>query len=121
MDLWLERRITGVPKRPGTIIKKLYETVNHPAFGLSCHLGAWEGTEEENREIDRMAAPWVSHAHIDWRICTGGLLEEKLANLWNIGYKGYYSVEHHTGRDEYSEVAIQLAHVRKTLERLQQG
>ena len=44
------------------------------------------------------------------------LLTEKLANLWQVGYQGYYSVEHHTGRDEYTEVAIQLALVWSKLE-----
>lgn len=109
------------PEKSWPNIKRLYEAVDHPAFGLSCHLGAWEGTEEENREIDRLAAPWVSHTHIDWKICTGDLLGEKLANLWNAGYSGYYSVEHHTGRNEYSDVAIQLALLRRALEALQGG
>jgi len=50
-----------------------------------------------------------------------GPLEEKLANLWNVGYQGYYSVEHHSGKDEYVEVAIQLARVREVLEQFRDG
>ena len=90
--------------------------VDHPGFGLSCHIGAWRGTDEEKDQADREVAPWVCTTHIDWRICTGPMLREKLANLWDAGYDGYYCVEHHSGKDEYREVAIQLALVRNELE-----
>lgn len=105
------------PEKAWPNLRRLYEAVDHEAFGLSCHIGAWEGDEEDNRIADRESAPWVCHTHIDWSICTGPLLTEKLANLWRVGYEGYYSVEHHTGKNEYAEVAIQLALVRSTLER----
>lgn len=45
----------------------------------------------------------------------------KLKNLWNVGYKGYYSVEHHSAKNEYSEVAIQLTKVRDVLDKLHTG
>jgi len=105
------------PEKSWSNMQKLYKAVDHPALGLSCHLHSWAGSEEEKRIADREAAPLVSHTHIDWNICTGPLLEEKLANLWNAGYEGYYSVEHHTGENEYSEVTVQLAMVRRMLER----
>ena len=108
------------PERRWENYQKLYHAVDHPAFGLSCHLGAWDGTEEEKRRADRECAPWVCSTHIDWNVCTGPLLEEKLANLWNAGYQGYYSVEHHSGKDEYREVAIQVALVRNVLERFRE-
>jgi len=104
------------PEKSWSNMQQLYHAVDHPAFGLSCHIGSWTGSDEEKRVADREAAPWVCHTHIDWTICTGPLREEKLANLWNVGYEGYYSVEHHTGENEYAEVAIQLALVRRTLE-----
>lgn len=62
-------------------------------------------------------APWVAHTHIDCNVCEGPL-EEKLRNLWNAGYQGYYSVERHSGRNEYVEVATQLARVRGMLDQL---
>ena len=105
------------PEKRWDNYQKLYHAVDHPAFGLSCHLGSWAGTEEEIRTADRECAPWVNSTHIDWNVCTGPHLKEKLANLWNAGYEGYYSVEHHTAKDEYREVAIQLALVRNQLER----
>jgi sugar phosphate isomerase/epimerase len=108
------------PERTWSHYQKLYRAVDHPAFGLSCHIGSWAGTEEEVRQADRECAPWVSHTHIDFSICTGPLLEEKLMNLWKVGYAGYYSVEHHSAKDEYREVAIQLALVRNLLERFRE-
>jgi len=97
-------------------LEKLYKTVDHRAFGLSCHLGGWGGSEADRAEADRKVAPWVWHTHIAWNI-TEGPLEEKLANLWKAGYQGYYSVEYHAAKDEYAQVAIQLSKVRAVLER----
>jgi sugar phosphate isomerase/epimerase len=101
-------------------MQKLYQAVNHPAFGISCHIGGWAGSEQDKALADREVAPWACHTHIDWSICEGPL-EEKLRNLWNAGYAGYYSVEHHSAKREYANVAIQLAKVRAVLERLRTG
>ena len=101
-------------------LQKLYKAVSHPGFGLSIHVGGWPGSEADKAAADREVAPWVCHTHIPWNI-TEGPLEEKLANLWNTGYGGYYSVEHHSGLNEYAEVAIQLAKVRDVLERFRAG
>ncbi len=103
-------------------LQKLYRAVNHPGFGLSIHVNAsWAGTQAEKDVADREVASWVSHTHLDFGLTTGPLLEEKLANLWNAGYDGYYSIEHHSGKDEYPEVAVQLARVRSVLERFRTG
>jgi sugar phosphate isomerase/epimerase len=103
-------------------LQKLYRAVDHPGFGLSIHVnGSWAGTQEEKDLADREVAPWVSHTHLDFGLTTGPRLEEKLANLWNAGYTGYYSIEHHSGKDEYPEVAIQLARVRSVLDRFRNG
>ena len=105
------------PERVWSNLKRVYEAVDHPGFGVSCHIGGWAGTPEEAAEADRLVAPWVSHTHIAWNICQGPLME-KLRNLWDAGYEGYYSVEHHSAENEYSEVDIQLAKVRDALQRL---
>ncbi|HEX2184307.1 MAG TPA: TIM barrel protein [Chloroflexota bacterium] len=104
------------PEKHWSNLKKLYEAVDHPGFGISCHIGGWAGTDEEKAEADRLVAPWVCHTHFPWNI-TEGPLEERMANLRDAGYQGYYSVEHHKGRDEYGEVAVQLARVRAVLAR----
>jgi sugar phosphate isomerase/epimerase len=92
-------------------MQKLYRAVDHPGFGISCHIGGWQGTDQEKDEADRLAAPWICHTHFPWNI-TEGPLQEKMKNLRDAGYQGSYSVEHHTGKDEYAEVAVQLARVR---------
>ncbi len=99
-------------------LKKLYEAVDHPAFGISCHIGGWHGAQAE--EADRLVAPWVCHTHFAWNI-TEGPLEEKMQNLRDVGYQGSYSVEHHSGKNEYANVAIQLDRVRAVFDRWRNG
>ena len=99
-------------------LKKLYDAVDHPAFGLSIHLGGWKGTAEEKVAWDREAAPFALHTHIDWNITQGEDLEARLAPFWRAGYPGYYSVEHHSGENEYRNVEIQLERVREALQKL---
>ncbi len=110
------------PEKMWPNLKAVYEAVDSPAFGVSCHFHGWGGTEEEKIAADRAVAPWVCHTHIPWNICLDpAMLKEKLSNLWNVGYKGYYSVEHHSGKDELTEVAIQIALVRDMLDKLRRG
>jgi sugar phosphate isomerase/epimerase len=104
------------PEKTWANLKKLNEAVDHPAFGLSIHLGGWSGTEEEKTEADHAVASWVCHTHFPWNI-TEGPLEDRMAALRDAGYSGYYSVEHHSAKNEYAEVAIQLARVRDVLQR----
>jgi len=101
-------------------MQKLIKAVDHPGFGICVHIGGWVGTQEEKDLADRESAPYTCHTHIPWNIVEGPLTE-KLKNLWDTGYQGSYSVEHHTGRDEYAEVAIQLAKVRAVLESFRTG
>lgn len=108
------------PEKRWSNLKKMYEAVDHPGFGVSNHLGSWAGPEEEQEKADELVAPWASHTHIAWYIANGPLLE-KLSNLWEAGYDGYYSVEHHSGEDEYTEIGIQIAKVRDALHKLRTG
>jgi sugar phosphate isomerase/epimerase len=101
-------------------LKKVYQAVNHPALGLSIHIGSWVGAPEDATATDREAAPLACHTHLDWNICEGPL-EEKLAIFRNAGYTGYFSIEHHSMTNEYTNVAVQLAHVRNVLERFRTG
>ena len=102
------------PEKIWSNTKKLLEAVDHPAFGLSCHIGGWGGPDAE--EADRLAAPFVLHTHFPWNI-TEGPLVEKMTILRDAGYQGYYSAEHHTAENEYTEVAVQLAKIRDVLDR----
>lgn len=98
--------------------KRVHEAVDSPAYGVMLHIGHWiEGHEDEG---DRLVAPWVFHTHVDWRITTT-CLAEKMAILRDAGYQGYWGVEHHSGKNEYGEVAIQVAMVRDALEKARRG
>lgn len=95
--------------------KRVYEAVDSPAYGIMLHVGRWiKGREDEG---DRLVAPWAFHTHVDWRITTT-CLAEKIAILRQAGYQGYWGVEHHSGKDEYGEVAIQVAMLRDALARM---
>jgi sugar phosphate isomerase/epimerase len=95
-------------------MRRIYEAVGVPAYGVMLHIGHWvDGREDEG---DRLVAPWAFHTHIDWRITTT-CLSEKMSMLRDAGYKGYWGIEHHTGENEYSEVDVQVAMVRDVLAR----
>jgi len=80
------------------------------------------GGQARLKKLQKLIGWWLHgfRTHIAWNICEGDLMT-KLKNLWNVGYKGYYSVEHHSAKNEYSEVAIQLAKVRDVLDKLHTG
>jgi sugar phosphate isomerase/epimerase len=103
------------PERHWPELRRLYLAVDHPGFGISCHIGGWAGSTNEVAEADRRVAPWVCHTHLPWDI-TEGPLEEKMVTLRDAGYTGYYSVEHHSAQREYAEVGVQLARVRAVLD-----
>lgn len=109
------------PEKSWSNLKRLIDAVDHPAFGISLHVGGWSGTDAEKDEADRVVAPWVCHTHFPWNVTESPALEAKMLALRDAGYPGFYSVEHHTGRDEYTEVAVQLAKVKAVLERWRIG
>ena len=106
------------PERVPANMKRLVEAVNHPAFGVLLHIGGWHGPDAEHG--DEYVLPWVMHTHIDWGITTR-CLAEKMTLLREAGYEGYWGVEHHSGKNEYTEVAIQVARVRDVTEHWRQG
>jgi sugar phosphate isomerase/epimerase len=110
------------PERVWTNLKAVLDAVDRPNFGVSNHFGGWPGTDEDKIAGDRLVAPYVVHTHIPINICTNpAVLKEKLSNLWNLGYSHYYSVEHHSAKDEYFETGVQLALVRDMLDRMRRG
>lgn len=96
-------------------MERLARAVDHPAFGILLHIGHWENAPEE--EGDRRLARWAVHTHVDARI-TATRLEPAMRLLLAAGYTGCWGVEHHSGRNEYAEVAWQLAAVRRVLHQL---
>lgn len=98
-------------------MEKLARAVAHPGFGILMHIGHWENAPEE--EGDRRLAPWTIHTHVDARL-TATRLEPAMRQLLAAGYQGYWGVEHHSGKNEYAEVACQVAAVRRVLEKIRQ-
>jgi sugar phosphate isomerase/epimerase len=88
--------------------------VDSPAWGILLHIGSWKGVDPA--EGDRLAAPFTMHTHVPADIVTT-CLEERMRILLDAGYKGYWGVEHHSGRNEYAEVEWQLAEVRRAVSR----
>lgn len=84
-------------------MQRLCQAVDHPGFGVLLHFRGNAG--------DALIAPYAMHTHISWEISEQHL-EESLNMLRDAGYQGYYGVEHHTGKNEYTEVAVQVAKVR---------
>jgi sugar phosphate isomerase/epimerase len=93
-------------------MRRICEAVDHPAFGVLLHFRGDAG--------DRVMAPWAMHTHVSWDI-TEGPLRACMGMLRDMGYDGYWGVEHHSGRNEYTEVAVQIARVRDVLWRWQRG
>jgi sugar phosphate isomerase/epimerase len=96
-------------------MEQLIKAVGHPGFGICMHFGGWHGTKEENRILEKAAAPYVAHTHIPWDCCEDPDLLQRLKVLKDANYPGYYSVEHHSAKNEYRQVAIQLEKVKAVL------
>ncbi|MDR1335616.1 MAG: sugar phosphate isomerase/epimerase [Tannerella sp.] len=103
------------PERCWVHMEKLIRAVDHPGFAICMHFGGWYGTHEENLAAEKAAAPYVAHTHIPWNVCEDPHLPGRLAVLRDAGYTGYYSVEHHSGKNEYNLVEAQLGKVKAVL------
>lgn len=106
------------PERVPANMQRICQAVASPAFGVLLHFTNWQG--ENSERGDEFIAPFVMHTHIAWNV-TEGPLRSKLELLRVTGYQGFYGIEHHTGQNEYAEVAVQIARVRDILERWRVG
>lgn len=96
-------------------IRKLVEAVGSPAFGILLHLENWDADKENG---DKLCAKYAFHTHFAAWVLPN--YEEKIRHLMDAGYTGHYSVEHHSGLNEYVEVEWQLANIRRILTKLKQ-
>jgi sugar phosphate isomerase/epimerase len=87
-------------------MKRIVEAVDHPAFGVLLHFRVNAG--------DAVMAAWAMHTHFSWD-AVHNHLEQSMALLRDSGYKGFYSVEHHSAKNEYVNSAIQLACIQKVI------
>lgn len=93
-------------------MERLARAVDHPGFGILIHVGHWENASAD--EGDRRLASWCMHTHVDAQT-TETRLADAIDIFQQAGYDGYWGVEHHTGRNEYAEVAYQVAAVQRAL------
>jgi sugar phosphate isomerase/epimerase len=95
-------------------IRKVIEAVDHPNFGILLHFDNWDVNKENG---DRLCAKYAFHTHLAaWTIPA---CEEKLRILHEAGYKGHLGIEHHSSKNEYSQVEWQFATARNTLKNMQ--
>jgi sugar phosphate isomerase/epimerase len=97
----------GVEVVPENMVR-ICKAVDHPGFGMLLHFRGNAG--------DALMAPWAMHTHVSMEVVTSSL-EQSMTMLRDAGYAGFWGVEHHSGHNEYAEVAIQVARVRDVLER----
>ncbi len=97
-------------------METLARDIDHPAYGILLHIGHWEDGDPESG--DKRLAPYTIHTHVDAATTWGGHLADKMRMLRDAGYSGYWGVEHHSGKNEYAEIAAQLAQVRRVLTRI---
>ena len=103
------------PERHWVHMEKLIKAVDHKGFGICMHFGGWGGTPEENLVAEKAAAKYIAHTHIPWDCCEDPNLPARLAVLRDAGYTGYYSIEQHSGQNEYNLVEAQLGKVKTVL------
>jgi len=88
----------------------LAKAVDAPGYGILLHMG--KDVDGVPDDYDRALAPWAVHTHIDQKT-TYARVDSALRILRDAGYRGCLGVEHHSARNEYAEVAAQLALVRR--------
>jgi len=108
------------PSLTVSVQEAVAKAVDHPGYGMLLHISHWHGGPEEEDRGDRLIAPWVMHTHVDAKVTAAGP-EAKMRMLRDAGYDGYWGVEHHSAKNEYAEVAWQLAVVNRAETRLMRG
>jgi Xylose isomerase-like TIM barrel. len=81
-------------------------------FGHMLHMGNWDIDDQAQKDkYDLAVIPKAMHTHIDYEHCMRA--EEIMPNLLKAGYTGCWSVEHHSSTNEYNNVALQLAQIKR--------
>ena len=95
-------------------LEAVYKGVNHPAYGVLFHFGNFvEGQADRGLET---VLPMTMHTHV--HADSVPYAKEYIRRLANEGYKGTFSIEHHSGNHEYQRVAWQLATIRALIAEL---
>lgn len=103
----------GWDKKVDNLIR-VKEAVSHPAYGHLFHFtGFREGELEKGTEV---AISYAMHTHIPANSIP--VAKDLIRRLHDSGYKGTYSVEHHSGTYELQRVEWQLGSVRSLIEEI---
>jgi sugar phosphate isomerase/epimerase len=97
---------------------KLNKAVGSPNYGILLHMGKDTWTSQD--DYDRALAPIAIHTHIDQKTCYERL-DSALAILMESGYRGCLGIEHHTGKNELSEVEVQIGLLRRAISHARSG
>lgn len=107
----------GATNYPDNMLR-LHAAVDSPQYGILLHMG--KDTSTSPGDYDRALAPIAVHTHIDQRNCYERI-DEALTILLDSGYQGALGVEHHSGKNEFAEVEVQIGLVRRSLSHLRSG
>jgi Sugar phosphate isomerases/epimerases len=92
-------------------VEQLFDAVDEENFGLLLHMGNWDSGDKDANDI--AMAKRAMHVHIDFEHCMEA--ERILPPFKAAGYAGCWNVESHKGTNEYNNVALQLAQVRRAV------
>lgn len=107
----------GTTNYPDNMLK-LHAAVNSPSYGILLHMG--KDTWTSPTDYDRALAPIAIHTHVDQKTCYERMAEA-LEILIASGYAGALGIEHHSGKNELSEVEAQIALARRALSHERNG
>jgi sugar phosphate isomerase/epimerase len=94
-------------------LEKVYKAVDHPAYGHLFHFTNFFDEPERGLET---VLKYAMHTHVS--ASSLPVAKETIRKLHNAGYKGAYSVEHHSGKFERERVEWQLGAVRSFISEL---
>jgi len=102
--------------RDPQVLEKIYKGVDCDAYGHLFHFGNFfDGQKEAGLEtVLKMAM----HTHVPADSIP--FAKEYIRRLVNEGYKGTFSIEHHTGKHEYERGGWQVATVRELITELEE-
>ena len=84
------------------------------SFTHLLHLGSWTVEDEAKKnEYDLKVAPRAAQMHMDFEHCMEA--EKIMPGLMASGYKGFWTIESHKGTNEFNNVALQLAQVKRVV------
>jgi sugar phosphate isomerase/epimerase len=107
----------GATNYPDNMLK-LHAAVNSPHYGILLHMG--KDTWTSPGDYDRALAPIAIHTHIDQKTCYTRA-EDALSVLAESGYSGALGVEHHSGKNEFAEVEVQIGLIRRAISHTNRG